>query len=248
MRHKILLLMFMVFPLAGFSQLNDTSINMFQVNANYSIHVPGGDMAETFGMSHTIGLSVDFKHKSNWNFGLEYAYLFGGILKDSTILDHLKNSDGDIINQYGERGTILMTERGFYAGAHVGRLIPVLSPNPNSGIKVQVGAGLLQHHIHIENRNNNVPAVLGDYNKGYDHLTNGLSLKEFIGYQFLDPKGYFNFYAGFEFYQAWTYNRRDMNFDSGMQDTELNHDYLTGFRVGWILPLYQKDPDDFYYY
>ncbi|MFW5805782.1 MAG: hypothetical protein ACOCVX_04555 [Bacteroidales bacterium] len=235
-------------PVMGFAQLNDTSINMFNVNLTYAFHIPAGDISERFGVSSMIGTKVEFKHKSNWIFGLEYGYIFGSNVKDTTILDHLKDETGGIINEYGEYGTVLLTERGFYAGGSIGKIIPVFSPNPNSGIKLQIGAGLLEHHIHIENKDNNVPGVLGDYRKGYDRRTNGLSLKEFVGYHYLDPNGYINFYAGFEFYQAWTYNRRDLNYDTGLPDNEIKHDYLYGFRIGWILPLYQKDPDSFYYF
>ncbi len=248
MRLKVVLFLVFLIPVMVFAQLNDNAVNMFNVNLTYAFHVPGGDMAKRFGVSSMIGPAVEFKHKSNWIIGLEYGYIFGGNLKQTDILDHLKDETGNIINEYGEYGTILMTERGFYAGGSIGKIIPVLAPNPNSGIRLQVGAGLLEHHIHIENKDNNIPCVLGDYRKGYDRRTNGLSLKEFIGYHFLDPKGYFNFYAGFEFYQAWTYNRRNLNYDTGLPDDELKHDYLYGFRVGWILPLYRKDPDPFYYF
>jgi len=107
---------------------------------------------------------------------------------------------------------------------------------------------LLQHHIRIENKDNNAPQVLGDYKKGYDRLTNGFAAKTFIGYQYLDSKRRFNFYAGFEFYQAWTKNRREYNFDTMSRDNNLYHDYLYSFKAGWILPIYYRTPDKFYYY
>ncbi|MFO7789548.1 MAG: hypothetical protein ACQES1_00815 [Bacteroidota bacterium] len=248
MRKMLPVLLIFLMPVMGFGQLEDDSVNMVKVNLTYALHVPGGDMAQRFGISSMIGPAVKFKHKSNWSVGLEFGYIFGRNIKETGILDHLKDESGNIINEYGEYGTILMTERGFYAGGSIGKLIPVLSPNPNSGIKIEVGAGLLEHHIHIENKDNNVPGVLGDYRKGYDRRTNGFSMKEFVGYHYLDPNGYINFYAGFEFYQAWTYNRRELNYDTGLPDNELKHDYLGGFRVGWILPLYKKEPDSFYYF
>ena len=111
-----------------------------------------------------------------------------------------------------------------------------------------IGAGLLQHHIRIENKDNNTPPVLDEYKKGYDKLTNGLSTREFIGYQYLSNKNILNFYAGFEFYQAWTECRRDYNFDTMEEDNTKRNDYLFGVRVGWILPLYQKAPNEYYYY
>jgi hypothetical protein len=31
-------------------------------------------------------------------------------------------------------------------------------------------------------------------------------------------------------------------------DNTKRNDYLMGVKVGWILPLYQKSPDSYYYY
>lgn len=231
------------------AQIKDSSINILQCEINYSYHAPAGDMAERFGMSSTVGLGVNYKTKSNWTIGAEFNYIFGGTIKDSTsILDGIMTESGNIINRYGEYGTVLLTERGFYTGVKAGKLFPVLSPNKNSGIVFNVGAGLLQHHIRIENKDNNTPPVLDDYKKGYDRLTNGLSAREFLGYQYLDNKGLINFYVGFEFYQAWTMCRRDYNFDTMEQDNTKRNDYLIGIRAGWILPIYQKAPNSYYYY
>jgi len=164
------------------------------------------------------------------------------------MLTGLMTESGYIINKYGEYGTFLLSERGFYGGAKIGKLIPVWGPNKNSGIIVNVGAGLLQHQIRIENKDNNTPPILGDYKKGYDRLSNGLCLREFIGYQYLDNKGLINFYFGIEFYQAWTKCRRDYNFDTMQRDDTERKDYLSGIRIGWILPLYRKAPNKYYYY
>ncbi len=233
----------------AFAQIRDTSINIWQCEINYSFQIPGGDMAARFGPNSTIGLGLNYKLKSNWTVGFEGNYIFGGTIKDGTsILENLMTESGQIINEFGEYGTVLLTERGFYAGAKVGRVFPVFGPNPNSGIVFNIGAGLLQHHIHIENKDNNTTPVLGDYKKGYDRLTNGLALREFIGYQYLDNKSSLNFYFGVEFYQAWTECRRDFNFDTMSEDNAERKDYLFGVRAGWILPIYKKDPNEYYYY
>ncbi|MEA1874228.1 MAG: hypothetical protein U9N51_07365 [Bacteroidota bacterium] len=247
-RKIVQILLLTLFSLNLNGQIKDSAINIFQIRVNYSFHIPTGDIENRFGPSHMIGMSLDYKFKNNWSLGLQGSYMFGGFVKDSTILDHLKDRQEGIINEYGEYGTILLTQRGFYGGASIGKLFPVLSPNPNSGIKIDIGAGILQHHIHIENKDNNIPAVLGDYRDGYDRLTYGLSMRQFIGYQYFDPNGYYNFFAGFEFYQAWTYNRRSINYDTGLADTAQKNDFLWGFNVGWIIPIYRKAPNEFYYY
>ncbi len=251
MKFKFILLIFILFAslFTANAQLKDSSINLLQAEINYSFHTPGGDLSQRFGLSSTIGLGLTYKTKSNWTIGVEYNYLFGGNIKDSTsFLSGIMTESGAIINSFGEYGTVLLSERGFYTGVKAGKLFPVLSSNKNSGIVFNVGAGLLQHHIRIDNKDNNTPPVLGDYKKGYDRLTNGISAREFIGYQFLDNRGLVNFYVGFEFYQAWTMCRRDLNFDTMQRDDTKRHDYLMGIRAGWILPIYKRSPNNYYYY
>ncbi|MCK9255337.1 MAG: hypothetical protein M0P36_06070 [Bacteroidales bacterium] len=231
------------------AQISDSSINVLKFSIHYSIHTPSADMAKRFGFSSMIGGSLDYKLKSNWSFGLDASYLFGGNIKDSSsIFSEIMTETGYIINQYGEYATFSLSERGFYAGANISKLIPVLGPNKNSGILINIGGGLLQHHIHIENKDNNAPPILGDYKKGYDKLSNGFSVKEFIGYQYLDNKGVINFYLGFEFYQAFTMSRRDYDFNLMGYDNTKRKDFLSGFRFGWIIPVYTKAPDKYYFY
>ena len=57
-----------------------------------------------------------------------------------------------------------------------------------------------------------------------------------------------NFYAGFEFYQSWTQCRRSFNFDTMEADTSPRNDNLVSFRVGWIIPLYRRIPDNYFTY
>ncbi|MDD4217700.1 MAG: hypothetical protein PHZ24_10240 [Bacteroidales bacterium] len=248
-RKTLILVFAILFSSIVFGQVKDSSLNIWQCEINYSFQVPGGDMADRFGVNSTIGVGLNYKFKSNWTVGFEVSYLFGGILKDSSsVLEGLMTNNGKIINEHGEYGTVLLTERGFYSGIKLGRVFPVGKSNPNSGIVFNIGAGLLQHHIHIENKDNNTPPVLDDYKKGYDRLTNGLSMREFVGYQYLSNKNALNFYVGLEFYQAWTKCRRDFNFDTMERDDTPRNDYLFGIRAGWILPLYKKSPNKFYYY
>ncbi len=75
-----------------------------------------------------------------------------------------------------------------------------------------------------------------------------MTINEFIGYLFLGKTRILNFYAGFEFVQAWTKNRRDVNFDTGEKDDKLRFDILTGFKIGWVIPLYKRTPSDYYFY
>lgn len=245
---KILLIIFSCFSFYQlFSQINDSCINIWQVEVNYSFQMPAGDMKDRFGVNNTIGAGLTFKTRKNWTYGFEVSYLWGNSVKEDSILRNLMTEYGEIINRDGEYGTIRLSESGFYTGVKFGKMFSFARPNRNSGIILNIGGGYLQHKILIENKDNNVPAVIEDYKKGYDRLSSGIALREFIGYQYLSNNRFINFYGGFEFFQSWTRCRRTVNFDTMTKDTKLRHDYLFGIRVGWILPIYKQTPDEFYY-
>jgi hypothetical protein len=108
------------------------------------------------------------------------------------------------------------------------------------------GAGILQHKIHIENRSKSVPQLTGKYKQGYDRLSNGPALSETIGYMHLDKNRRINFFAAFDITQAFTKNRRALNFDTQTSETGYRLDLLFALRMGWILPLYAHSDSRFY--
>ncbi|PLX14029.1 MAG: hypothetical protein C0594_00545, partial [Marinilabiliales bacterium] len=129
-----------------------------------------------------------------------------------------------------------------------GRVISIDKKNPNSGILFNVGGGILQHKIHIEVEYNNTPQIQGDYVKGYDRLTNGFAMSEFIGYIYFSDNKILNFYGGFEFIQAFTQSRRSYDYFSMTRDTKKRTDLLYSIKIGWIIPLYKKIPQKYYIY
>ena len=153
-----------------------------------------------------------------------------------------------VIGSDGYLGDIRIYERGYYGTFSIGRLFPVRKPNPNCGFFLQAGVGFMQHKIRIEDKKNAVPALDGAYKKGYDHLTNGLCLREFAGYLYTGNHRLVNFFGGLEMVQGFTKNRRDYNFNTGQSETKNRLDLLFGLRVGWIMPLYKQSPDKYYIY
>lgn len=248
-KYLIILLAIMAFSVTAIAQIKDSCINVWQCEINYSYLFSQTDMKATYGKnSSSMGLGLSFKTKFNCIFGFEGSYIWGGYREDSiSILHNIMTASGNIINNYGDYGTVLMTQSGFYIGAKVGYVFAFKKPNPNSGLVVNVGAGLLQHHILIENRSNNTSPVLGDYKKGYDGLRNGIATRGFIGYQYLSSNKLINFYGGIEYYFAWTKSRRDYDFNLRGKDETLYHDSMIGIRIGWILPVYRHAPDEYYY-
>ena len=250
MRKGIVLLFIVVCGFSGAKSqsIQDTSLLMNMLSFHVSGHLPGGDLANQYGMNIGVGGGYTLKTAGNWILGAEYTFFSGNEIKKDSIFSNLWDEYGDFINIYGEIGEVTLYERGFYAGLKAGRLFPVIGPNPNSGIFVTVSAGLLQHKTLIHQDGRDIPSIIDNYSKGYDRLTNGFALSEFIGYMHLDNNDPVNFYFGFDFHQAWTQNRRDWNFDLMGPDLTKRQDFLFGFRFGWIFPINKKTTDTYYFY
>ena len=244
MRNVLLLMLLCCLPLLLWGQqrkskyaLNKGNALMFKLS--YAGHSPGGDLADRFGNNFSFGAGAGLiTGKGNWIFGGDFVYLFGGEVKED-VLATLRTPEGAIIGNDRGYADVGLRERGFYLGAHVGKLIGIGLPNPRSGIRITLGAGLLQHKIRIQDDPlSGVPQLDNNYKKGYDRLSNGLAFTEFIGYQVMSMDKRVNFYIGFEFTQGFTMSRRDFDFDTRAKDETERTDLLYGIRVGWIIPLY----------
>jgi hypothetical protein len=228
--------------------LQDTSITVVPITLSYAYQLPGGALDVQFGANHNIGLSASVKFKSNYMLGLEGAFIFGNNVKDKSMLRNLATANGVVVNQDGDPATILLYERGYSILAFAGKVVPIAGPNPNSGILLKLGGGYLRHRVLIESQNDVVPALEGDYLKGYDRLRAGPMAMAFVGYQHLGNNRFINFVVGFEMNLAFTKAMRPYQFDTGATDSETEIEGLNGLRFGWTLPLYKaRDNRQFYY-
>lgn len=229
------------------SGLRDTSVAMVPITLSYAYQLPGGDLADRFGPNHNVGLSASYKFKSNYSLGLEGSFLFGNQVVDRGMLSGMLTTNGVVVDQEGNPASILLFERGYTVMAFAGKLIPVAGPNPNSGMLLKLGGGYLRHHQLIETQNNVVPALEGEYAKGYDRLTAGPAVLAFVGYQHLSNNRRVNFLVGFEMMLGFTRSLRPFNFDTGRPGDSGRRDFLSGLRVGWTLPIHKtKDDRQFY--
>ncbi len=247
---KAFLLFFFVYlPFVAFSQQNikDSVLSFPMIGASAAYQIPGGDLSERFGNNFNIGGVFQWKTKKNYLIGLEGQFIFGNKVKENTILDSLSTSQGGIISSLGEFADVVLYERGLKFELKLGKIFPVFGPNKNSGIFTSLGAGILQHKIRIENQGSSIPSIEGDYKKGYDRLTNGMSVTAFAGYINFGNKRLVNFYAGLEITQGFTQNRRSFDFDSRKEDLKKRNDLLMGIRVAWVIPIYKRAPKEFYY-
>lgn len=258
MKINIILKIFIIFnamqliPNCTFAQNNpkDTAINTPLLGFSYAFQFPGGNLKERFGYNSSIGIHFLNKTKKNWIWGLDWTFTFSPqsqVKEPLSLFDSINTSNGNLVDANGEYAVLLFYERGWTSTFKFGKLFPVGSQNKNSGICLLTGLGYMQHKIRIEDKFNRAPQISKEYKKGYDRLSSGLMLSQFVGYMFLGNNKLLNFYAGFEIMAGFTKNRRSFNFDTMEQDTKQRLDLYYGPRIGFILPLYKRLPNDYYY-
>lgn len=231
------------------TSVKDSTIFTALLYASYTYQIPGNDLAKRFGNNSSIGGGCLFKTRENLIFGLDFSFMFSeNVKEETTLLQDISTSEGYLIGQDGLYAEIHMWERGFNTFFKAGKLFPIFGPNPNSGLAIIAGIGYLQHKIRIENRDKTAPQVNGDYKKGYDRLSSGLAINQFIGYMHLGNNKILSFFAGIEFTQAWTKSMRAYDFDKRSKNDTRYFDTLTGIKIGWVIPLYKRLPDKYYYY
>lgn len=228
--------------------ISDSAFSAGMVMVDYSYDFPGGDLAKRFGANSDLGGGFLFKTTHNWLFGFKGGFIFGEKVKEDDIFANISTPDGFVIDKGGTYADIFLYERGYYFTGNFGKIFPVGFTNPNSGLFFNLGGGYLSHKIRIENPNKTAPQVEGDYKKGYDRLTAGICATQFVGLIYFSNKKIYNFYGGIEFKEAWTHSLREFNFDTRQKDTQQRFDFLWGFKVGWVLPFYEKTGTTYYYY
>lgn len=217
------------------------------IGVNAGFDIPGADMAKRFGVSYRIGPSVMYKTADNWMFGAKFDWMFGNQMRDDSLMWNIKDRDGVFITTQGDRQGVGTFQRGYAIGLQVGKIIPVVKGATNSGILVLTGVGFMQHKINIFDRDNVIPQLSKQYKKGYDRLTNGLYVEQFVGYNNFDKKGQFNFHIGLDFLAGFTKGRRDYQFDLMRKDDKARLDLLFGIRGGWYIPLFRRKSEEIFF-
>lgn len=251
MRKIIIILFWGSVSLSVNAQVNvkDSLLNAPMIIPNVGINLPTGDLAKRFGPFYSAGANYLHKTKKNWLFGADIHFLFNSDVNDTTMLKDITTTNGFIIGADGTLYDVRYQMRGLQGMARFGKLFPVIGPNKNSGLYSTIGVGFMQHKIRFDyERNADVPPIAGDYVKGYDRLSNGLAISPSFGYVHLSSSRLVNFFISVDYTTAFTKNRRSWNFDLNAADPNLRLDGHVSLRIGWIIPLYEKKADEYYFY
>ncbi len=214
--------------------------NAFNITASFGTQIPKSDLAQRFGNILGVGGGVEYvKIPSGWSYSLYAQYFFGQDVYED-VLAKIRTSDGNIIGETNSYADVALRMRGLYTGASVAKIFKLHDAgNRFGGIRLALGGGWLNHRIRIQdNTQGSVAQLDGSYTRGYDRFTSGLALTQFIGYQMISRDRTFNFFAGVEFTEGFTRNRRGYNFDTMLRDDRKRRDILYGVRVGWAIALF----------
>lgn len=217
------------------------------IGVSGDVDLPAADMAKRFGLGFRLGPVISYKTKSNWLFGAKCDFILGNKIKEDSLMINLKDNDNYTLDADGQSQSPLTYERGYMIGLHAGRIFNISKKNPDNGITVMAGAGFMQYKINIFNKDNNIPQLKGDYKKGYDRLTNGIFLEQYVGYTYFGKDGLINFHIGLDIAEGFTQGRRDYLFDVMRPDNAHRLDILFGIRGGWYIPIFKRKSDDIYF-
>lgn len=220
------------------------------IDFSYGMQMPLADMRENFKYNFALAGKVQYIFSNNIALGLVGDWQFVDDIK-TDVVANLREEEGFLIDRFGELSDVQLGQRGFFLGASISYLIPMFKKYKRSGIEVRFEAGYQQHWVRIEVLGAEVYGLSDEYKRGYDRMTSGPAIRQYIGYRHLDKNRLLNFFGGFDLMQAFTKNRRGFNFDTGQADTSNRIDMLVGFRVGLTIPLYiytAETQDDMRFY
>ncbi|MEO6040015.1 MAG: hypothetical protein ABIQ93_16500 [Saprospiraceae bacterium] len=218
--------------------------NAILTHLEFGAYTPGGDLAHRFGQNGGIGLGGEWISANNLILGVEGHFYFGSKVKEDP-LAILRTAEGDLIGNNQSLASVPLHQRGWYAGGLIGKLVTF--GDRRSGLRVTLGAGLAQHKIRVQDDQGVMTQLTGEYAKGYDRLTGGLALEQFVGWQKLGKNRRANFMIGFEFNQGFTHTLRDWDFNDRRKLDGQRLDLRFGIRAAWTIPFYIGGADNIYY-
>jgi len=223
----------------------------FILNGNGSFDMPGGDMAKRFGNNFRLGPAVLYKTSSNWLIGAKFDFIVGSKIKEDSLMINIKDkyskNEGQVyefINNAGQRIGVPVYERGYAVGLNVGKIFAFSKAHPDNGLVLLTTGGFMQHKINIYDKDKSVNQLRDNYRKGYDRLTNGAFVEQYVGYIFFSDSRLINFTLGFDALFGFTQGRRDYLYDVMRLDTKQRIDMLFGVRAGWFIPIFKRKSED----
>jgi len=223
----------------------------FILNGNGGYDFPGGDMAQRFSNSWRIGPALMYKTSSNWMFGAKFDFITGRNVNEDSLMINIRDKYEtynqnlfQFINNDGQRIGVPVYQRGYAVGLTAGKIFNTSKSHPDNGIVALTTVGFMQHKINIFDQGKSIMSLRGNYLKGYDRLSNGIFVEEYIGYMYFSNNKLINFTLGADLLVGFTQGRRDYLYDVMRPDNAKRLDVLMGIRAGWFIPMFKRNSED----
>ena len=228
----------------------------FILTGNADFDIPAADMAKRFGLSYRAGFGVLYKTEGNWLIGTKFDFILGNIIKEDSLMINIRDKYNtmplgkyvEMINSTGNRVGIPIYERGYAVGIEAGKIFNFNKLKPDNGVMALTTVGFMQHKIDIFDQEKAVQSISGNYLKGYDRLTNGIFVEQYLGYVYFSKSKLINFHLGIDALFGFTQGRRDYLYDVMRTDTKQRLDILYGLRGGWYIPMFKRKSEDLFSY
>lgn len=210
------------------------------------LDTPLADLKDRFGRFNKISGGYNYLSSNDFIFGGDISYYYGDNVKED-VLSVFREPNGTLISNAEVYADVFLRHRGLYMGGEVGKIFSFKNKY-RSGIKTSLGLGFLEHRIRINDNGQNLTKLFGERKKGYDRLSRGLALRQFIGYHHLSSNRRINYSIGFEVTEAWTSSVRAVNWDTGQPGQSGRFDVIVGIKAVWILPFWTGVSNEDIYY
>ncbi len=230
--------------LAGAKNLDRGLLTHF----GYGPFSSAGDLADRFGNGWSLdGGATWLPANSNLEFGFRVQYGFGTQVKED-VLAQLRTQEGFIIGNQREPADIQLRQRQLFIGPSLGYTFRI-GNNQRAGFHLKTSAGYFFHRIRFQKDPvQNVPQLAPELAVGYDRLTGGFALHQFVGFQQLALDRRLNFYLGGELMAGFTKALRNFDYVTGAPPVaDGRMDLILGLKAGLIIPFYFGEGREIYY-
>jgi hypothetical protein len=159
----------------------------------------------------------------------------------------ISDADNNIYNVDGQKIKINKYERGYVVGLEGGYIFNTSKRVTDNGIMLLTGVGFMQHKILIQDKSESIRSLMKAQRKGYDRLSNGMYIEQYVGYFHVANDALVNFHVGFSVLVGFNQGRRDFLYDVMRPGTDKRTDVLIGVRAGWYLPIFKRKSEEFFF-
>jgi hypothetical protein len=215
--------------------------------AQYGGQLPALDYQKRFGSSLRTTAMIALNRRNTQSvWGVAGFFQFGSLVKEP-IFSHLLTPEGYLIGNDKNPAAIQLRQRAWFIGFGKCWYFTEKSAFLRR-ISLDVHGGMFQHKIRIqEDPARFVPQINGEYKKGYDRLSNGPGICLNMSYNPTANPDLTRFVVGVDFFFANTFNRRALNFNTGLRDEAAFWVFQPGIHLAYQFKKVFKDPGSLKY-